>query len=704
MPYLFKLAKRCARLRAVALTLTALSLACEPGADSISDPVVATPSISTATIAAVPGTVGDLAITGVTDTSVTLTFTQVDDGLGAPATYDMRYAAGTINWGSAASVGRGTCATPVAGTAIGTKLSCTVLGLSRATGYAFQLVEFRGTLNGGTAVFGGLSNVATGATASGPPGTVTNLAVTGATDTSVTLTFTQVDDGSGKPAMYDVRWASGTINWGGASSVSRGTCATTLVGTAINTILSCTVLGLSSTRAYAFELVAFRGTFNTNSTVFGGLSNVASGSTTAPTKVPVASVTVSPSSASGSVGQSAQFAATLRDASGNVLTGRTVTWSSTNSGVVTVTSTGYVTAMGAGSAAVVATAEGTTGQAPMTVSSAAAPAPVATVTVSPGSASVGVGGTQQYTATLKDASGNVLTGRTVTWASSALGVATITGSGLASALVAGTATITATSEGKNGTGGLTVTALPPPPPSGTWPHEPSGWTVISDWGFDVAPPASSADLPIVGSPGWSVIYNGGAGPAGSNVALVSVAGAPLSPPAVYQFTYKQGFPAGVGPANVYHPVSTSRIYVGFWWRMSNPWTTTTAAQKLLYLMDGASNIVFDMQGNTGTASDPFWTRWVIDGTEYRGDVTYNLTPGVWYRIELVADLNAKTMQWWIYNPQSDAAPVLVGNKSGVAYATGTINQVQVAPTYGGLGTPAVQDQYFQYDHIHISGH
>jgi len=338
------------------------------------------------------------------------------------------------------------------------------------------------------------------------------------------------------------------------------------------------------------------------------------------------------------------------------------------------------------------------------VSSAAAPAPVATVTVSPGSASVGVGGTQQYTATLKDASGNVLTGRTVTWASSALGVATITGSGLASALVAGTATITATSEGKNGTGGLTVTALPPPPPSGTWPHEPSGWTVISDWGFDVAPPASSADLPIVGSPGWSVIYNGGAGPAGSNVALVSVAGAPLSPPAVYQFTYKQGFPAGVGPANVYHPVSTSRIYVGFWWRMSNPWTTTTAAQKLLYLMDGASNIVFDMQGNTGTASDPFWTRWVIDGTEYRGDVTYNLTPGVWYRIELVADLNAKTMQWWIYNPQSDAAPVLVGNKSGVAYATGTINQVQVAPTYGGLGTPAVQDQYFQYDHIHISGH
>src|SRR6266851_6236473 len=74
-----------------------------------------------------------------------------------------------------------------------------------------------------------------------------------------------------------------------------------------------------------------------------------------PSTNPVATVTVSPSSATGNVGDAAQFTATLKDANGNVLTGRTVTWSSTNTAVATVTDTGYATAVGAGSAAIVAT-------------------------------------------------------------------------------------------------------------------------------------------------------------------------------------------------------------------------------------------------------------------------------------------------------------------------------------------------------------
>jgi len=130
------------------------------------------------------------------------------------------------------------------------------------------------------------------------------------------------------------------------------------------------VLGLGAGVAYQFQLVAFRGTLNVDA-VFGGLSNVASGTTTASS------------------------------------------------------------------------------------------APVATVTVSPATASVVVGATQQFTALLKDANGNPLTGRTVTWASSALSVASVTGTGLVTGLVVGTATITATSEGQSGTAAVTVTATPP---------------------------------------------------------------------------------------------------------------------------------------------------------------------------------------------------------------------------------------------------
>src|SRR5207245_2248968 len=196
-------------------------------------------NVATATTAAsptpsAPGTVTDLTVASATDTSVTLSFTQVSDGAGSPAQYDVRYAAGAIGWGAASSVARGSCAPPLAGTALGTKLNCTVLGLSLTTAYSFQLVAFRGTLNG-AAVFGGLSNVASGTTAapapSRPPGAVADLADTGAADSSVTLSFTQVTDGAGSPAQYDVRYAVGTIGWGAASSVARGSGAAPLAGT-----------------------------------------------------------------------------------------------------------------------------------------------------------------------------------------------------------------------------------------------------------------------------------------------------------------------------------------------------------------------------------------------------------------------------------------------------------------------------------------
>jgi acid phosphatase len=79
------------------------------------------------------------------------------------------------------------------------------------------------------------------------------------------------------------------------------------------------------------------------------------------------------------------------------------------------------------------------------------------VTVTPASATVTTGSTVQLTATPKDANGNPLTGRTVTWSSSNTSVATVNGSGLVSGVAAGSATITATSEGQSGTSAITVT-------------------------------------------------------------------------------------------------------------------------------------------------------------------------------------------------------------------------------------------------------
>jgi len=106
-----------------------------------------TAAITVAAVTGNPGSVSNLAVPGVTANSVTLSFTEVGDGTGQPAQYDIRYAAGAISWTSATDVTLGTCATPVAGTAIGATRSCTALGLQSGVTYQFQVVAFRGTLN-----------------------------------------------------------------------------------------------------------------------------------------------------------------------------------------------------------------------------------------------------------------------------------------------------------------------------------------------------------------------------------------------------------------------------------------------------------------------------------------------------------------------------------------------------------------------------
>src|SRR5437660_4125176 len=102
------------------------------------------------------------------------------------------------------------------------------------------------------------------------------------------------------------------------------------------------------------------------------------GSVPPPSPAPVATVTVSPSTVSGSVGQTAQLTATLKDSSGTVLTGRTITWSSSNTAIAGVSASGLVTASGAGTAAITATSESKTGSATVTVTAGSPPPPVST--------------------------------------------------------------------------------------------------------------------------------------------------------------------------------------------------------------------------------------------------------------------------------------------------------------------------------------
>lgn len=96
----------------------------------------------------------------------------------------------------------------------------------------------------------------------------------------------------------------------------------------------------------------------------------------------------------------------------------------------------------------------------ITVTSTAVP--VHTVTVTPGTVNLVAGDTTTLRATLADSSGSVLVGRAIEWSSSDGLVAIVLATGAVRAMTAGTATITATSEGHSGTAVVTVTAAPAP--------------------------------------------------------------------------------------------------------------------------------------------------------------------------------------------------------------------------------------------------
>lgn len=79
------------------------------------------------------------------------------------------------------------------------------------------------------------------------------------------------------------------------------------------------------------------------------------------------SVSVSPSVDSLATGTVMGLQAVVRDTAGAVISGATVTWTTGNSGVATVTSGGFVTGAGAGATTITATHGGTSGSAQITV-------------------------------------------------------------------------------------------------------------------------------------------------------------------------------------------------------------------------------------------------------------------------------------------------------------------------------------------------
>jgi uncharacterized protein YjdB len=430
-----------------------------------------------------------------------------------------------------------------------------------------------------------------------------------------------------------------------------------------------------------------------------GKSNASALSVSAPAPIPVAVVSVTPSSASLQVGATVQLSATTRDSNNNVLTGRVIGWSSGNSAIATVSSSGLVTAKGAGSVSIAAASEGQTGSATITVS-APAPVPVATVSVSPATPSLQVGDTLRLSATTRDVSNNVLTGRVVSWTSSNPAVATVSTSGLATALAAGTVQINATSELKIGIATLTISAAPPPPPPGSGPtwrgNEPAGMTSINERGFN----ALNED------PAWENLSAPGA-------SIATDATAPHSPSSVLRINYPAGFIGGGSPESTEILTGDFRVYYFCYWvKHSANWQGhVTGVSKHGYVWMG-NNPLFVYEAE-GVGSGPLHTRMALQGVvaEPNADGWYgqNLLPnatftrGQWDYVEILLTGNTAGTKDGALDVYLNGAHV--SHWTGIQYSTATTAWTlsRIYPVWGGIGDVVNADQYIEWDHIYMSG-
>ncbi len=257
--------------------------------------------------------------------------------------------------------------------------------------------------------------------------------------------------------------ASVSLNSGSASVVVGGTAAlSATVKDANGNTLTDRSISWASSSVGVVTVTQSGGVtgISVGSAVVTATAEGKSGSATVTVTLPaIATIVISPATGVLTAGSSASFSAVALDAAGNQLTGRQLTWASTNSSIATVATTGVVSALAPGQTTISASAGEVTGTAVLTV--VAAQVPVATVTLAPPSGLLQVGSSGLFTVTLADAAGSTLTNRVVAWASSNPAIATVNATtGIVTAFTVGTTQITATSEGRVGTATLTVTAPP----------------------------------------------------------------------------------------------------------------------------------------------------------------------------------------------------------------------------------------------------
>lgn len=230
---------------------------------------------------------------------------------------------------------------------------------------------------------------------------------------------------------------------------------------------------------------------------------------------------------------------------------------------------------------------------------------------------------------------------------------------------------------------------------GTWPYEPAGVTLLTDYSFSDPIPLVADG--VVGQ-GWKVV-NPDDGQSAVNGSAVSSTDstAPMGS-TVADFVYPIGMGGGVAPATMYFAhAAHQEVYGGFWWKPSASWQNhPSGVNKIAFWLMDNDNLSIQMFGPA-----PYKLHVVSelpnDSHRYEPNVTSTtITLGVWHRVEWHMT-TAGLLEWWLDG-------VLQGRYTTVDYGwTPGFTMFLLSPTWGGLGGTKTHDDYYLYNAIHLSG-
>ena len=164
---------------------------------------------------------------------------------------------------------------------------------------------------------------------------------------------------------------------------------------------------------------------------------------------------------------------------------------------------------------------------------------------------------------------------------------------------------------------------------------------------------------------------------------------------------------GAAPATQYYPLNTKEVFIGMWWKPSNPWQGDASnVNKIQFLQVLHSSVFMAMYGPKG---GPYELRsdvqWPEQGTAW---LTPNVNSGVvtlgqWHRLEWYLKYESSygagdgIVRWWMDG-------VLIGNYTNIKYPydNGFV-EYQISPTWGGnTGDTKREQDFYRFDHSYLS--